>query len=104
MHTRAHASLTPVGGVGGGKGGGSGGSVNAKGLLLMFGYITADSFTSNWQSYIFKTYKSTSLHMMFAGRWKNYMEKTNINIFLDKFSSNEKNLKQCSGFNFIVKK
>ena len=42
--------------------------------------------------------------MMFAGRWKNYMEKTNINIFLDKFSSNEKNLKQCSGFNFIVKK
>jgi len=47
---------------------------------------------------------SSSLHMMFAGRWKNYMEKTNINIFLDKFSSNEKNLKQCSGFNFIVKK
>ena len=52
--------------VSGGKGGGSGGSVNAKGLVLMFGYITADSFTSNWQSYIFKTYKSTSLHMMFA--------------------------------------
>ena len=47
---------------------------------------------------------SSSLHMMFAGRWKNYMEKTNINIFLDKFSSNEKNFKQCSGFNFIVKK
>ena len=41
---------------------------------------------------------------MFAGRWKNYMEKTNINIFLDKFSSNEKNTNQCSGFNFIVKK
>ena len=47
---------------------------------------------------------SSSFHMMFAGRWKNYMEKTNINIFLDKLSSNEKNLKQCSGFNFIVKK
>ena len=26
------------------------------------------------------------------------------NILLDKLSSNEKNLKQCSGFNFIVKK
>ena len=41
---------------------------------------------------------------MFAGRWKNYMEKTNINILLDKLSNNEKNQKQCSGFNFIVKK
>jgi SAM-dependent methyltransferase len=47
---------------------------------------------------------SSSLHMMFAGRWKNYMEKTNINIFLDKLSSNEKNIKQCSGYNFILKK
>ena len=47
---------------------------------------------------------SSSFHMMFAGRWKNYMEKTNINIILDKFSSDEKNLKQCSGFNFVVKK
>ena len=36
--------------------------------------------------------------------WKNYMEKTNINIFLDKLSSDEKNLKQCSGFHFIVDK
>ena len=35
---------------------------------------------------------------------ENYMEKVNINIFLDKFSSNEKNTNQCSGFNFIVKK
>ena len=47
---------------------------------------------------------SASFNLMFAGRWKNYIEKTGINIFLDKFSSNEKNLKQCSGFNFIVKK
>tara|TARA_Y100001958_G_C21059930_1_gene423091 strand:- start:70 stop:744 length:675 start_codon:yes stop_codon:yes gene_type:complete len=47
---------------------------------------------------------SSSFNMMFAGRWKNYMEKTNINILLDKLSNNEKNLKQCSGFNFIVKK
>ena len=42
--------------------------------------------------------------MMFAGRWKKYMEKTNVNIFLDKLSSDEKNLKQCSGFHFIVDK
>ncbi len=47
---------------------------------------------------------SSSLHMMFAGRWKKYMEKTNVNIFLDKLSSDEKNLKQCSGFHFIVDK
>jgi hypothetical protein len=47
---------------------------------------------------------STPLNMLFAGRWKKYIEKTSINIFLDKFCSDEKNLKQCSGFNFIVKK
>jgi hypothetical protein len=47
---------------------------------------------------------STPLNILFAGRWKKYAEKTNINIFLDKFVSDEKNTKQCSGFNFIVKK
>tara|TARA_Y100001935_G_scaffold181312_1_gene150117 strand:- start:117 stop:791 length:675 start_codon:yes stop_codon:yes gene_type:complete len=59
---------------------------------------------SNVELYPIRGRISSSLHMMFAGRWKNYMEKTNINIFLDKLSSNEKNIKQCSGFNFIVKK
>jgi hypothetical protein len=47
---------------------------------------------------------STPLNILFAGRWKKYAEKTNINIFLDKFFSDEKNTKQCSGFNFIVRK
>ena len=47
---------------------------------------------------------STPLNILFAGRWKKYAEKTNINIFLDKFFSNEKNTKQCSCFNFIVRK
>ena len=47
---------------------------------------------------------SSSLHLMFAGRWKNYMEKTNINIFLDKLSNSVQNIKQCSGFNFVIKK
>ena len=72
-------------------------------------------FSKDALAYLFKDFSevelypirgriSSSFHMMFAGRWKNYMEKTNINIILDKFSSNEKNLKQCSGFNFIVKK
>ena len=72
-------------------------------------------FSKDALAYLFKDFSyvelypirgriSSSLHMMFAGRWKNYMEKTNINIFLDKLSSNEKNKKQCSGFNFIVKK
>ena len=59
---------------------------------------------SNVELYPVRGRISSSLHMMFAGRWKNYMEKTNINIFLDKLSSNEKNLKQCSGFHFIVNK
>jgi hypothetical protein len=72
-------------------------------------------FSKDALAYLFKDFSevelypirgrvSSSFHMMFAGRWKNYMEKTNINIFLDKLSSDEKNLKQCSGFNFIVKK
>jgi hypothetical protein len=47
---------------------------------------------------------STPLNIMFAGRWKKYAEKTSINILLDKFVSDEKNTKQCSGFNFIIKK
>jgi hypothetical protein len=49
-----------------GDSGDSSSGVNCTGLFLMFGYIIADSFTSNWQSHIFKTYKSSSLHMMFA--------------------------------------
>ena len=47
---------------------------------------------------------STPLNIMFAGRWKKYAEKTSINILLDKFVSDEKNTKQCSGFNFIIKR
>ena len=72
-------------------------------------------FSKDALAYLFKDFSdvelypirgriSSSFNMMFAGRWKNYMEKTNINILLDKLSSNDKNLKQCSGFNFIVKK
>ena len=72
-------------------------------------------FSKDALAYLFKDFNdvelypvrgriSSSFNMMFAGRWKKYMEKTNINILLDKLSSNEKNLKQCSGFNFIVKK
>ena len=47
---------------------------------------------------------STPLNILFAGRWKRYFEKTSINILLDKFVGDEKNTKQCSGFNFILKK
>ena len=50
----------------GGISGISGSGSEFKGLFLMLGYVCFDSFTSNWQSYIFKTYKSSSLHMMFA--------------------------------------
>ena len=71
-------------------------------------------FSKDALAYLFKDFReielypvrgriSTPLNIMFAGRWKKYIEKTNLNIFLDNFVSNEKNLKQCSGFNFIVK-
>jgi len=72
-------------------------------------------FSKDSLAYLFKDFSSVELYpirgristpfnLMFAGRWKNYMEKTKINIFLDKLSSDEKNLKQCSGFNFVIKK
>ena len=47
---------------------------------------------------------SAPLNIYFAGKWKKYAEKTNINIYLDKMAGDEKNQKQCSGFNFIIKK
>ena len=46
---------------------------------------------------------SAPLNILFAGRWKKYIEKTGINIFLDKFANDKKNSEQCSGFNFIIK-
>lgn len=33
------------------------------GYLLIIGYIVCDSFTSNWQDYMFQTYKLTSLQV-----------------------------------------
>ena len=72
-------------------------------------------FSKDSLAYLFRDFKeielfpirgriSSPLNILFAGRWKKYIEKTKINIFLDKFSSKEKNLTQCSGYNFIVKK
>ena len=72
-------------------------------------------FSKDALAYLFKEFNyvelfpirgriSTPFNILFAGKWKKYIEKTGINILLDKFTSDEKNLKQCSGFNFIVKK
>ena len=72
-------------------------------------------FSKDALAYLFREFKrvelfpvrgriSTPLNILFAEKWKKYAEKTNINIFLDKFFSDEKNTKQCSGFNFIVRK
>ena len=47
---------------------------------------------------------STPLNILFAGRWKKYVEKFKVNILLDKFISDEKNSSQCSGYGFILKK
>ena len=72
-------------------------------------------FSKDALAYLFKYFKyveiypirgrvSSSFNIMFAGRWKKYIEKTGINLLLDKLSSNDKNFKQCSGFTFIIKK
>jgi len=46
------------------------------GLVLMVGYMGFDSFTSNWQSHLFKEYKVSSMQMMF-----------NVNCFSCLFTS-----------------
>ena len=58
----------------------------------------------NLELYPYRGRYSHAFNIMFPGRWKNYLEKTGINIFLDKFASDEKNTKQCSGYYFIAKK
>lgn len=70
-------------------------------------------FSKDALSYLFKDFKevelypirgkvSTSLNILMEGKWKKYIEKTKINIFLNKFFN--KNLNQCSGYNFVLKK
>ena len=72
-------------------------------------------FSKDALSYLFKDFKnleifpirgriSKPLNILFQQRWKRHIEKTGINILLDKFTSDTKNIEQCSGFNFIVKK
>ena len=36
------------------------------GVVILIGYMAFDSFTSNWQSEVFKTYKVSSVQMMFG--------------------------------------
>ena len=70
-------------------------------------------FSKDALSYLFKDFKevelypirgkvSTSLNILLEGKWKRYIEKTKINLLLNKFFN--KNLNQCSGYNFILKK
>ena len=72
-------------------------------------------FSKDALSYLFKDFKSleifpirgrisTPLNILFQPRWKRHIEKTGINVLLDKFVSDTKNFEQCSGFNFIVNK
>lgn len=72
-------------------------------------------FSKDILAYLFRDFKkvelfpvrgriSTPMNLLFAGRWKKYVKKTKINIFLDKFFDETTNYKQCSGFNFILKK
>ena len=72
-------------------------------------------FSKDALAYLFKDFSyvelfpvrgriSAPLSILFGEKWKKYIEKTKINILLDKLSSNKIHFKQCSGFNFIVKK
>ncbi len=72
-------------------------------------------FSKDALSYLFREFKSleifpirgrisTPLNILFQPRWKRHIEKTGINVLLDKFVSDTKNFEQCSGFNFIVNK
>ena len=72
-------------------------------------------FSKDALAYLFKDFSeveifpirgriSTPLNILFAGVWKKYIEKTGINILLDKISSKKQNITQCSGYNFIIKK
>ena len=72
-------------------------------------------FTKDGLSYLFKDFSnieifpirgriSTPFHILFSSKWKKYIEKLNINILIDKLATDENNAKQCSGFNFILKK
>lgn len=72
-------------------------------------------FSKDALAYLFKDFSqiklypvrgriSAPLNILFAGRWKKYIERLKINKYLDFLSTNEKNLTQCSGFNFILKK
>lgn len=36
------------------------------GVIILIGYMAFDSFTSNWQSEVFRTYKVSSIQMMFG--------------------------------------
>lgn len=42
------------------------GSTSLAGILLLAGYMGFDSFTSNYQSYLFKEHKMSSYQMMFG--------------------------------------
>ena len=72
-------------------------------------------FSKDALAYLFKNFSevelfpirgriSTPLNILFSKTWKRYIEKFKLNIFLDKFASDEKNIIQCSGYNFIIKK
>ena len=43
---------------------GQGESTTASGVFLILSYLTFDSFTSQWQRYLFETYKVSSYQMM----------------------------------------
>lgn len=57
------------------------------GILLLAMYLVFDSFTSNWQSDLFKTYSMSSIQMMcgvnlFSGKRSLQLNHRNINLFL----------------------
>ena len=63
-------------------------------LLILLIYLFKDF--SDLKLFPIRGRISSPLNILFAGRWKKYIEKTNFNMFLDKFFSDDKNVKQIS--------
>ena len=71
-------------------------------------------FTKDALSYLLKDFSyvklypvrgrvSSSMHILMGSVWKRFFEKFGINKHIDKLSSSNKNITQCSGYNFIAK-
>lgn len=58
------------------------------GIIILAGYMMFDSFTSNWQSELFKKYKASPIQMMFGVNTFSCLFTVGSLLFRDEFFSN----------------